>query len=218
MARQPDHPDIVAEIFATELRADPQSPCQFEHFRLEAAVAVGLAVTVALRRQGVEVAAARQLDRLQIHLGGGAADDDREVVGGAGGGSQGADLVVEEFEQHLRVQHRLALLIEKALVGRPAALGDEEKFVGVSGLGEEVDLRRQVVAGVDFLVHRQRRQLAVAQIGFGIAAPDPGGECGGVVSIGPDLLPLLAHHNGGAGVLAHRQHAAGGDVGVLQQV
>ncbi len=29
---------------------------------------------------------------------------------------------------------------------------------------------------------------------------------------------LLAHDDGGAGVLAHRQHAAGGDVGVLQEI
>jgi hypothetical protein len=31
-------------------------------------------------------------------------------------------------------------------------------------------------------------------------------------------LALLAHDDRGAGVLAHRQHAAGGDVGVLQQI
>ena len=35
---------------------------------------------------------------------------------------------------------------------------------------------------------------------------------------GEDVLALLAHDDRGAGVLAHRQHAAGGDVGVLQQV
>ena len=32
------------------------------------------------------------------------------------------------------------------------------------------------------------------------------------------MLALLAHDDRGAGVLAHRQDAAGGDVGVLQQV
>ena len=99
MPRQPDHPDIMAEIFAAELRADPQSPCQFEHVLLEPAIAIGLAVAIALLRQGVEIAAAGELDRLQIHLRRGAADDDREVVGAAGGGSEGADLVVEEFQQ-----------------------------------------------------------------------------------------------------------------------
>ena len=66
----------------------------------------------------------------------------------------------------------LRLLVEKALVGRAAALGDEEEFVFVARLGIEVDLRRQIVAGVDLLVHRQRRDLAVAQIGLGIGAAD----------------------------------------------
>ena len=39
-----------------------------------------------------------------------------------------------------------------------------------------------------------------------------------VVEAGPHLLALLAQHNGGAGVLAHRQNAAGGDIGVLEQL
>ena len=34
----------------------------------------------------------------------------------------------------------------------------------------------------------------------------------------PDVLPLLAHDDGGAGVLAHRQDTTGGDVGVLEQI
>ena len=39
-----------------------------------------------------------------------------------------------------------------------------------------------------------------------------------VVALGPDQAALLAHDDGGAGVLAHGQDAAGGDVGVLQEV
>ena len=39
-----------------------------------------------------------------------------------------------------------------------------------------------------------------------------------VGAAGEDQLALLAHHDRGAGVLAHRQDAAGGDVGVLEQV
>ena len=47
VARQPDDAHIVAEIFAAELRADPEAAGQFEHLLLEAAVAVGLPVAVA---------------------------------------------------------------------------------------------------------------------------------------------------------------------------
>ena len=99
MTRQPDHPDIVAEILAAELCADPEAARQLEHLLLEIAVAIGLAVTVSLLREIVEITAAGQLDRLQVHLGRGAADHDGEVVGRAGGGSQGADLVVEKLQQ-----------------------------------------------------------------------------------------------------------------------
>ena len=218
MPRQPDHPHVMAEILAAELRADAEPAGQLEHLLLEPAVAVGLAVAVALDRQRVEIAAAGELDRLQIHLGRSAADHDGEVVGRASGRAEGADFVVEELQQRLRVQHRPGLLIKEALVGGAAALGDEQKFVCLAGLGEEVDLRRKVVAGVDLLVHRQRSQLAVAQIGLGIGAADAGRECRGVVAVGPDLLALLAHDDRGAGVLAHRKHVAGGDIGVLQQI
>ena len=66
---------------------------------LEAAVAISLAVTVALLRQSVEIAATRKLDRLQIHLGRGAPDDDRKMVGRAGGSAESADFFVEELQQ-----------------------------------------------------------------------------------------------------------------------
>ena len=98
VARQPDHPHVVAEIFAAELRADAEAAGQLQHLRLEIAVAIGLAVFVAGGRQAVEIAAARELDGLQIHLGRGAADHDREVIGRAGGGAERADLLVDEFE------------------------------------------------------------------------------------------------------------------------
>src|SRR5216683_1483613 len=39
-----------------------------------------------------------------------------------------------------------------------------------------------------------------------------------IAAAGPDALALLAHDDGGAGILAHRQHLAGGDIGVLQEV
>ena len=39
----------------------------------------------------------------------------------------------------------------------------------------------------------------------------------GVVRVGPDLLALFAKDGAGAGVLAHRQNSAGGDLGVLEQ-
>ncbi len=60
--------------------------------------------------------------------------------------------------------------------------------------------------------------MAVAQIGLGEGAADAGGERGRIAPAGPHPRPLLAHHDGGAGILAHRQHLAGGDIGVLEEV
>jgi hypothetical protein len=40
----------------------------------------------------------------------------------------------------------------------------------------------------------------------------------GVATVGEHVAAALAHDDGGAGVLAHREHAARGDVGVAQQV
>ena len=47
---------------------------------------------------------------------------------------------------------------------------------------------------------------------------DAGGERRLVAAPGPYPLALLPHDDRGAGVLAHGQHAAGRDVGVLQEV
>ncbi len=218
VARQADDAHVVAEILAAELRADAHGAGELQHLGLEAAVAEGLAAAVALGRQVVEIARAGELDGLEGVFRRGAADDDGEVIGRAGGGAQRADLLVEELDQRFRIEHRLGLLVEEALVGGAAALGDEQELVLVAFLGIELDLRRQVVAGVDLLVHRERRHLAVAQIGLDIGLADAGGDRRRVAAAGPDALALLAHDDRRAGVLAHRQHPAGGDVGVLEQV
>src|SRR6266700_3581857 len=126
MTRQPDHPNVMAEIFSPKLRADAEALRKLQDLRLEIAVAIGLAVFVSGGRQRVEIAAARQLYGLQIHLGRGAADDDRQMIGRAGRGAERAGLLVDEFQERFRVQHRLRLLIEEALVRRAAALGDKE--------------------------------------------------------------------------------------------
>ena len=101
-----------------------------------------------LRRQAVEVARARELHGLERELGREPADHEREVVGRAGRGAERADLLGHEAQQRLRVEQRLRLLVEEGLVRRAAALGQEEQVVLVAGLGVDLDLRRQVRAGV----------------------------------------------------------------------
>ena len=45
----------------------------------------------------------------------------------------------------------------------------------------------------------------------------PAGDCRLVVARGEDELALLALDDGGAGVLAAREHSSGSDDGVLEQ-
>ena len=61
-------------------------------------------------------------------------------------------------------------------------------------------------------------QLAVAEVGLLIGFGNAGRECSFIVAFGPHLMPLLAHDDGGAGVLAHRQDPTRGDVGVFEHV
>jgi len=63
----------------------------------------------------------------------------------------------------------------------------------------------------------KRRQLAVAQVVFGVGAQHAFAQGHGIPPAGPNVLALFAHDDGGAGVLAHGQHATCCDVGVFQQ-
>ena len=108
-------------------------------------------------RQRVQPAGGGQLHRLHRRFRRRAADDDRQVIRRAGGGAERLDLGFQELQQLARGQNRAGLLEQEALVGRPAALGDEHqgKLVGVvlARRGQDVELHRQVVAGVDLLEH-----------------------------------------------------------------
>ena len=222
VARQPDHAHVVAEIFAAELRADAERLRHLLDLPLHLAIAEGMAVLGAVLRQRVVIFAGGELDRLHGHLGGGAADDDGEMVGRARRGAERQHLLLEERQQPIARQDRRRRLEQKRFVGRAAALGDEQKLVGRVGVarafGIKLDLRRHVGARVPLLEHRDRRELRIAQIALEIRIARALGERRLVVALGPDQPALLAHDDRGAGVLAHRQHAAGGDVGVLEKI
>ncbi len=116
------------------------------------------------------------------------------------------------------VQDGLGLLVQVALVGRAAALGHEQELVGVAVDRRQLDLGGEVGPGVDLLPHGERGHLGVAQVERGVGVVDAPGDGGLVAATGEHVLALLALDDGGAGVLAHREDAAGRDVGVLQQV
>ena len=218
MARQADHAHVVAEVLPAELRADARPPGELQHLLLQLVVPEPPAQLVAGLGQVVQVAGGRQLGRFDGQLRRRTTDDDGEVVRRAGGGPETADLGVEEPEQAFLVQDRLGLLEQVALVGRSAALGHEQQLVGVSVHRGDLDLRREVGAGVDLLPHRHRCELGVAEMRDAVGLIDAPGDRLLVAAAGEHVLPPLALDDGGPGVLAHRQHAAGGYAGVLEQV
>ena len=140
-------------------------------------------------------------------FGRGAADDENQMVRRAAGGAQGLHLFGEKLFQTCRIEQRFGLLIKHRLVRRTAALGDEQKIVLHAVGGHQIDLRRQIGAGVDLVPHVERRGLRVAEIFLGVSFIDPLGDMLLVLHAGPHLLALFGEHGGRAGVLAKRQDA-----------
>ena len=98
-----------------------------------------------------------------------------------------------------------------ALVGRAATFGDEQELVFVAVDGGNLYLGRQVRAGVDFFVHRQRGQLAVSQVAGEIGVVDAPRDGCVIGTTGEYELTFLRFHDGGASVLTHWQHSTGCD-------
>ncbi len=218
VAREAHDAHVVAEVLAAELGADAEALGEGEDVLLELEVAEAVAAGRSGGGQRVEVVGRRVLRRLQRELRRRAADHDGEVVRRARRGAERAQLLVEEAQHRAAVQHRLGLLVQVALVGRAAALGHEQQLVGVAGRGVELDLGRQVGAGVLLVPHGEGSHLGEAQGRRLVGLVDAEGQGALVVAAGEHPLAALAHHDRGAGVLAHRQHAGRRDVGVLEQV
>ena len=126
-------------------------------------------------------------------------------------------MLLDEFRERLLVQQRLGLLVEESLVGRAAALGDEEELVLHAGLAAvDVDLRGKVRARVLLVGHRKGHDLRIAQVTVLVGLVNAPGDALGVVGPRPDILALVADADGRAGVLAGGQFAFGRD-GLVQQ-
>ncbi len=82
----------------------------------------------------------------------------------------------------------------------------------------DLDLRRHVGARVPLLEHGERRELGIAQILFEIRVARARRERRLVVAFHEHGASFFGEDDRGAGVLAHRQHAPGGNIGVLDQI
>lgn len=197
---QADDADIMAEILAAELCADAEALRELVDFLLHFDIPEGMSAFGAFRGKTVEIPRRGELDRLQVHLRRRAADNDSEMIRRAGGRAERQDLLFQEVQHTIVSQQRRRTLIKECLVGRAAAFGDEEEFIRVGAFLIDIDLRRQIVFGVLFLEHLDRRELRVAQVLLFIGIEYALCQRAAVAAFSPDAAAFLSHDDGGAGV------------------
>ena len=210
MARGANHAHVVHEVFAAELGADTALLADLEHLLLPLQVAEAAAALVTRGGQLVEIAGRSLLHGREAHLGRRTADANGQVVGRAGRRTEVEDMGLDEIGQRFLVQQRLGLLVEEGLVGRAAALGNEEEFVLHAGVAAvNVDLRREVRTGILLLGHRERHDLRIAQVAVFVGLVHAFGNVFRIVGARIDVLALVADADGRAGVLARGEFALG---------
>ena len=125
-------------------------------------------------------------------------------------GNEFENMGLDEIGQRFLVQQRLGLLVEEGLVGRTAALGNEEEFILHAGVAAiNVDLRREVRTGILLLGHRERHDLRIAQVAVFVSLVHAFGNAFRIVGARIDVLALVADADGCAGVLARGEFALG---------
>ena len=217
VTRQADHADVVSHVLAAELSAQADVAGFFKELLFEFEVAEGAAGFVARGGQLVVVVRGSELDGKHRALGRRAADHKSDVIGRAGSRTQRLHLVDEVGHERGRIQNGLGFLEEVGLVGRAAALDHAQELVFAAFGCFDVDLSRQVATGVLFFVHRKRCVLGITQGIFRVGFVNAAGKSFFIAEAGPNVLTLFAVDDGRTGVLAQRQDALGGGLGVAQE-
>ncbi len=218
MARQADDTNIVREIFTAELRAEAQIARLLQQLFFQLDIAERLTVFVTFARQAVVIFGRGEFNGFQRRFRRRAANHERHVVRRAGRGAERAHFLHQISFQLAGREQRFGFLVQIGFVRGAAALGDTQELIFIAVNAVEVDLRRQVGAGVDLFVHIERRVLRIAQVILGVGLVDALRQRGFIAAAGPDALAFFAHDDGGAGVLAGRQNAFGGNLRVAQEL
>ncbi|CAH0239658.1 hypothetical protein SRABI106_02373 [Rahnella aquatilis] len=132
--------------------------------------------------------------------------------------AQRAHFLNQVIFQLRRGNQRFGFLIQVGFVGRTAAFGDAQEFVLVTIDTVEVDLCRQIGAGVYLFVHIQCGILGIAQVILDEGVIHTLRQAGFVAAAGPDSLPFFTHDDCGAGVLTGRQNAFGRNFRITQEL
>mmetsp|Transcript_89174 Transcript_89174/g.277220 ORF Transcript_89174/g.277220 Transcript_89174/m.277220 type:complete len:556 (-) Transcript_89174:395-2062(-) len=215
---QPDHADVMHEVLSTVLRSDAQVLGYVLDLCLPLEVAECSPSSAAGGGKPVQVLAAGQLDRLQIHVSGQATDDESQVVRRARGRAYVRDLLGNELREGLLVQRAFSLLEKLRLIGTATAFCNEQEVVCVALLRHHVDLGRQVGPCVRLLEHGLRGHLRVPQVPFGVRLVDAPREVILVFPISEHVAPALRQDRCSARVLARWHNHSGRHARVLQEL
>jgi len=189
VAREPNHPDIMAEILSSELSTNSHLLGKLVDLLLPLKIAEASPMLVSGGREIIEIASRSKLDSLESHLSRKPANDHGKMVRRAGGGSKGFDLLIKELEKGVRVQQGLGLLIQKGLVGGAPSLGHEEEVI-LGSLGSiKLNLGGKVGPCVGLLKHVKGRSLGVAEVCPCVSVVNPAGKMLLVLAVGPDPAP-----------------------------
>ena len=115
----------------------------------------------------------------------------------------------EELFERTVVQQSLGLLIEEGLVARTATFGNEQEFVFVAFGCIEIDLCRQVGAGILLVGHGEGDDLRVAQVALLVGLVHAARDALCIIDTRIDILALFADADGRTGILAGREFAFG---------
>ncbi len=217
MARSAYHTHVVHVVLAAELCAQTYLLAYLLYLGLPFQIAEAAAALVARGGQLVEISGRGLLDGRQTHLGRRAADADRKVVGRTCRRTQIGNVLADELRERLLVQKGFGLLIEEGLVGRAAALGNEQKLVLHARMtAVDVDLRGQVCARIFLVGHGKGHYLRVAQIAILVGLVYAARDALGIVGTRVYVLALVTDADRRTGVLACGQLALGRDALVEQ--
>ena len=219
MTGQTDHADVVSQVLATELCTESDLVGLEQELLLQVDVAESAASLITCGRQVVVVLDRTELHGQQVLLSRCTADDEADVIRRTSSRSKALHLLYQEGEQRALVLDRsLGHGVEIGLVGRTATLSHTDETI-LSTLGSlDVDLCGEVATGVHLVVHRQRSVLRVAQVVLCIGIVNTTGKSFLILEAGPYLLTLLTMDDGGTGVLAERQHALHGCLGIAEEL
>ena len=217
MPRQTYYAYIQAEILSAELGTDIKIPGHFQQPVFKLQIPKGMAVFISPGWQTVKVPGRSQLDGFEVELGRSPADHKCQMIGRAGCCAQCFHLALHIIQQFIRRQNSFGFLIQKGLVRRSAAFGQEQEVISAAFDRIQLDLGRQVAAGIPFFKHGQGGILRIPQIGISISIKHPLRKGGFIRITGPNLLTLFAHNNSCSGILTHGKDTFGCDYGIFQQ-